>query len=182
MKIAIISGSARPERQSHQVALEVKDRLDKLSVDNWLWDVKETNLPLLDYTFDSHPSPGEILKKLKSHLDETEVFLIVSPEHNGSYPGSLKNSMDYFFKEYSQKVFGIVSVSSGMLGGISAAKNLQQYANTLQGIVYPPYLITPKVQNLFSNGILSDDSYGGRMDKFLKDFLVFANKLQGGRK
>jgi len=136
----------------------------------------------LDYTFDSHPSPGEILKKLKSHLDETEVFLIVSPEHNGSYPGSLKNSMDYFFKEYSQKVFGIVSVSSGMLGGISAAKNLQQYANTLQGIVYPPYLITPKVQNLFSNGILSDDSYAGRMDKFLKEFLVFANKLQGGRK
>ena len=182
MKIAIISGSARPERQSHQVALEVKDRLDKLSVDNWLWDVKEKNLPLLDYTFDSHPSPGKTLKNLKSRLDETNTFLIVSPEHNGSYPGSLKNSMDYFFQEYSGKVFGVVSVSSGMLGGISAAKNLQQYANTLQGIVYPPYLITPKVQNLFSNGILSDDSYGGRMDKFLKEFLVFANKLQGGRK
>jgi len=178
MKIAIISGSARPGRQSHQVALEVKNKLDQQSIDNWLWDVKETNLPLLDYTFDSHPSPGEILKKLKSHLDETEVFLIVSPEHNGSYPGSLKNSMDYFFQEYSGKVFGVVSVSSGMLGGISAAKNLQQYANTLQGIVYPPYLITPKVQTLFSNGILSDDSYSGRMDKFLKDFLAFAKKLQ----
>ena len=178
MKIAIISGSARPGRQSHQVALEVKNRLDKLAVDNWLWDVKETNLPLLDYTFDSHPLPGDTLKDLKSRLDETDVFLIVSPEHNGSYPGSLKNSMDYFFQEYSGKVFGIVSVSTGMLGGISAAKNLQQYANTLQGIVFPPYLITPKVQNLFSNGVLSDDSYAGRMDKFLKDFLSFSKKLQ----
>ena len=178
MKIAIISGSARPGRQSHQVALEVKNRFDKLSIDNWLWDVKETNLPLLDYTFDSHPSPGDTLMSLNSRLDGTDVFLIVSPEHNGSYPGSLKNSMDYFFQEYSGKVFGIVSVSSCMLGGISAAKNLQQYANTLQGIVYPPYLITPKVQNLFSNGVLSDDSYAGRMDKFLKDFLSFSKKLR----
>lgn len=178
MKIAIISGSARPGRQSHQVALEVKNRFDQLAVDNWLWDVRETNLPLLDYTFDAHSSPGDTLKGLKSRLDETDVFLIVSPEHNGSYPGSLKNSMDYFFKEYSGKAFGIISVSSGMLGGISAAKNLQQYANTLQGIVYPPYLITPKVQTLFSNGVLTDDSYGVRMDKFLRDFLSFSEKLQ----
>lgn len=51
MKVVIISGSARPERQSHQVALEVKNRFDNLSVDNWLWDLKETNLPLLDYAF-----------------------------------------------------------------------------------------------------------------------------------
>ncbi len=176
MKIAIISGSARPGRKSHQVALEVKSRLDKLSIDNWLWDVKESNLPLLDYTYDSHPTPGDTLKSLKSRLDETDVFLIVSPEHNGSYPGSLKNSMDYFFKEYSSKVFGIVSVSAGMLGGISAAKNLQQYALTLQGIVYPPYMITPKVQNLFSDGVLSDESYGTRLDKFLQDFISFAGK------
>lgn len=177
MKIAIISGSARPGRQSHQVALEVKERLDKLSIDNWLWDVKETNLPLLDYTFDSHPNPGDTLMNLKSRLDQSNVFLIVSPEHNGSYSGSLKNSMDYFFKEYSGKVFGVISVSTGMLGGISAAKNLQQYALTLQGVVFPPYLITPKVQNLFSKGVLSDDSYSGRMDKFLEDLLAFAKKL-----
>ena len=178
MKIAIISGSARPERQSHQVALEVKNKLDKLSADNWLWDIKETNLPLLDYTFDSHPSPGDTLKNLKTRLDETDVFLIVSPEHNSSYPGSLKNSMDYFFKEYAGKVFGIISVSTGMLGGISAAKNLQQYAITLQGIAYPQYLITPKVQNLFASGVLSDEDYGKRMDKFLQGFLSFLTKHQ----
>ena len=176
MKIVIISGSARPERQSHQVALEVKNRLDRMSVDNWLWDVKETNLSLLDYTFDSHPSPGDTLKDLKSRLDETDVFLIVSPEHNGSYPGSLKNSMDYFYQEYAGKVFGIVSVSAGMLGGISAAKNLQQYALTLQGIVFPQFLTTPRVQNLFTDGAVSDENYAKRMEKFLQDFLSFLKK------
>ena len=176
MRIAIISGSARPERQSHQVALEVKRRLDKLSVENWLWDLKESNLPLLDYTFASHPSPSDTLKDLKSKLDETDVFLIVSPEHNGSYPGSLKNSMDYFFKEYAGKTFGVISVSTGALGGIGAVRNLHQYALNIQGIVFPKFLITPQVQNVFTNGDLTDESYAKRMDRFLQDFLSFLGK------
>jgi NAD(P)H-dependent FMN reductase len=65
MNIAIVSGSARPERQSHQVALEVQQRIKNLGIANWIWDIKETNLPLLDYTFDTHPNPGDTLKELK---------------------------------------------------------------------------------------------------------------------
>lgn len=177
MNISIISGSARPERQSHQVALALKSKLDTSEQENWLWDLKESNLPLLDYTFESHPKPGEGLLNLKKQLDKTDAFIVVSPEHNASYPGSLKNSMDYFFKEYSGKPFGIISVSSGVLGGINAVKNLQQYILKLNGIVCPQFLITPKVQTLFSAGSLIDESYGVRMDQFLTNFLQFANKV-----
>ncbi len=177
MNIAIISGSARPLRQSHQVALCVKNKLDFLKKDNWLWDVKESNLPLLDYTFESHPQPGEALKNLKAGLDSTDAFIIVSPEHNASYPGSLKNSMDYFYGEYGNKPFGIISVSAGVLGGVNAVKNLQQYVIKLNGIVSPQFLITPKVQSLFSDGELKDESYGMRMDQFIDNFLRFAEKV-----
>ncbi|SKB83606.1 NADPH-dependent FMN reductase [Daejeonella lutea] len=177
MNIAIISGSARPKRQSHQVALSLKGKLDLLKKDNWLWDVKESNLPLLDYTFDSHPAPGEVLKALKPRLDATDAFVIVSPEHNASYPGSLKNSMDYFYKEYGNKPFGIISVSAGVLGGINAVRSLQQYIIKLNGIVCPQFLITPKVQALFKDGQLTDESYGTRMDQFVDNFIHFADKV-----
>ena len=83
-------------------------------------------LPMLDYTFDSHSEPGEVLRQLKSKLDGSDAFIIVSPEYNASYPGSLKNIMDYFFTEYAGKPFGIISVSSGIIGGVNALKNLQQ--------------------------------------------------------
>lgn len=175
MKIAIVSGSARPQRQSHQVALTVKEKLDLISVDNWLWDLKESNLPLLDYTFANHPDPGDTLKQLKTKLDSTNAFILVSPEHNGSYPGSLKNSMDYFFSEYENKSFGILSVSAGALGGINAVKNLQQYVITLKGIVCPQFLITPKVQTLFDAGKLIDEGYEKRMNSFLANFVEFKN-------
>lgn len=177
MNIAIISGSARPLRQSHQVTLSVKSKLEALKQDNWLWDVKESNLPPLDYTFESHPEPGQALQGLKSKLDSTDAFIIVSPEHNASYPGSLKNSMDYFYSEYTNKPFGIISVSAGVLGGINAVKNLQQYIIKLNGIVCPQFLITPKVQTLFSDGQLKDEAYSTRMDQFIDNFLKFANKV-----
>ncbi len=177
MNIAIISGSARPLRQSHQVALALQDKLNTLKRDNWLWDVKESNLPLLDYTFESHPQPGEALRNLKPKLDSSKAFIIVSPEHNANYPGSLKNSMDYFYEEYGNKPFGIISVSSGVLGGINAVKNLQQYIIKLNGIVCPQFLITPRVQTLFGDGQLTDDSYGTRMDQFIENFLQFAKKV-----
>ncbi|WP_158798332.1 NADPH-dependent FMN reductase [Pedobacter sp. L105] len=178
MNIAIISGSARPERQSHQVALEVQQRITILGIENWLWDIKETNLPLLDYTFDVHPNPGDTLKQLKVKLDQTDAFVIVSPEHNGSYPGALKNTMDYFYKEYVHKVFAMVTVSNGVLGGINALKNLQHYALKINGIVSPEFVITPQVQNLFKDGVLTDEKYGHRIDVLLKHFLELAEAVK----
>jgi NAD(P)H-dependent FMN reductase len=161
------------------VAVAVKSKLDEVKRANWLWDVKDSNLPLLDYIFESHPQPGETLKDLKSRLDSTDAFIIVSPEHNASYPGSLKNSMDYFFNEYGNKPFGIIAVSAGVLGGINAVKNLQQYILKLNGIVCPQFLITPKVQTLFREGQLTDESYRLRLDQFISNFLNFADKVSG---
>lgn len=178
MNIAVISGSARPKRQSHQVALTVKARLDNMGYSNWMWDVRETSLPLLDWTFESHPQPGEVLKELKTKLDSTDAFIIVSPEHNASYPGSLKNSMDYFFGEYAAKPFGLVGVSAGALGGVLAIKNLQNYVLKLNGIVCPQFLITPKVQSLYNGGELTDEGYSQRIDKFIADFLELAVKFK----
>jgi NAD(P)H-dependent FMN reductase len=174
MNIAIISGSARPKRQSHQVALEVQHRLNSRGIDHWLWDIRESNLPLLDYTYDTHPGPSDTLKGLKAKLDSTTAFLVVSPEHNGSFSGALKNSMDYFYAEYSHKLFGIVTVSAGALGGINALKALQHYALKLNGFVYPEFLLTPQVQKLFTDSKISDEGYGIRLDKFLNGFLKVA--------
>lgn len=180
MNVAIISGSARPQRQSHQVAVYVKDQLDQLGISNWIWDIKESNLPLLPCIFDEHPDPSQQLKDLQARLDASDAFILVSPEHNGSYPGSLKNSMDYFYKEYINKVFGIVGVSNGVLGGINAVKNLQHYGLKLNGVVCPQFLITPSVQKIFADGELIDPAYGERMGKFLKSFLKLAGVVSAG--
>lgn len=183
LKITVVSGSARPQRQSHQVAEAVLKRLqEQPGVQPWLLDVKELQFPLLEYVFSEHPNPPEQMQEVSSQLRTSNGIVLVSPEHNGSYSGALKNTLDYFYKEYEKKVFGIVTVSSGALGGISAALSLQRYGLRLQGYVSPQMLLTPKVQTLFTNGTLTDEAYGQRMDKFLQQFLWLTRAIAHAEK
>src|SRR5688572_27145850 len=123
MKIIVVSGSARPERQSHQVAEEVLRRLEARGHTCTMLDVKELNFPLLYQTFDKMTDPPEKMKEVSSTISNCDGLVLVSPEHNNSYSGALKNTMDYFFTEYFHKPFGAVAVSNGKLGGINAAKD-----------------------------------------------------------
>ena len=66
-------------------------------------------------------------------------MLFVTPEYNRSIPGVLKNAIDVASRPYGKSSFlgkpvGIVSNSPGALGGVAAAKHLQ---NILPGIAGP---------------------------------------------
>ncbi len=172
MNIVVISGSTRPERKSHQVALEVVKRLCKnenLKIS--LLDIKEINLPNLDYIFSKHPSPTEEMKTFSETIFKSDGIIIVSPEHNGSYSGALKNTLDYFLGEYTKKVIGVVSVSAGKSGGVRAAMDLQKLILALGGYPIPKFMTTPEVQNIFKDGALVDEAYAKRLDGFLNEFL-----------
>jgi NAD(P)H-dependent FMN reductase len=124
MNVIVFSGSARPQRQSHQVAEVVKERLEKSGHAVTMLDVRELNFPLLQDTFDKLTDAPEKMKAASRAISASDGLVVVSPEHNGSFSGALKNTMDYFFKEYKGKPFGVVGVSSGMLGGVKATRNL----------------------------------------------------------
>ena len=66
-------------------------------------------------------------------------MLFVTPEYNRSIPGVLKNAIDVGSRPYGKSSFlgkpiGIVGNSPGPLGGVNAAKHLQ---NILPGIAGP---------------------------------------------
>ena len=70
---------------------------------------------------------------------ESNGVLFVTPEYNRSISGVLKNAIDVGSRPYGKSSFlgkptGIVSNSPGPLGGVSAAKHLQ---NILPGICGP---------------------------------------------
>ena len=78
-------------------------------------------------------------------------MIIVTPEYNRSIPGVLKNAIDVGSRPYGKSSFngkpmGIVSNSPGALGGVSAAKHLQ---NILPGIS-GPILQQPEI---YLNGV-----------------------------
>lgn len=182
MKIVVFSGSARTERRSHQVAEEVVRRLEEKGHTCTLLDVKALNFPLLDQKFEEMENPSEAMKAASESLQTADGILIVSPEYNNSYSGALKNTMDHFYPEYYHTAFGVVAVSNGKMGGINAAKDLLKYAQTLQGIVLPNFMLTPLVQTLFTDGKLTDEKYGMQLEKFLTGFLWLTRTVSNAEK
>lgn len=172
MNIVVISGSPRPQRTSHQVALEIVNRLsNKKNVNAILLDVREANFPNLDYIYKKNPSASKIMKNFSEAIAASDGIIIVSPEYNGSFSGALKNAIDYFYGEFSKKVIGVVSVSTGKMGGIRAVMDLQKLILALGAYPLPKYLTTPEVHNLFSKGVLADDTYAKQMDDFINELL-----------
>lgn len=108
---------------------------------------------------------------------DADAFILISPEYNGSYAASLKNLFDHFPKQ-SHKPFGIVTASTGAMGGIRASQQMQLLINALFGIACPYMLITPQADKKFDKqGNLLDESFQKNIDLFVKEFLWLTETL-----
>jgi NAD(P)H-dependent FMN reductase len=124
LKIAIIIGSTRPNRNGEAVAKWVGQVAKKRSDAEFeLVDIKDFNLPLLD-----EPMPPIMGQYSKPHtktwaakIGSFDAYVFVTPEYNHGTSGALKNAVDFLFAEWTNKAAGFVSY-----GGASGARAVEQ--------------------------------------------------------
>lgn len=108
-----------------------------------------------------------------------DAFILVTPEYNGSYAPALKNMLDHFPK-HTHKAFGIVTASTGAMGGMRASQQMLLLIPAFFGIVSPQMLIVPFVDKKFDeNGILLDETFEGSIANFSNEFVWLSEKLKG---
>ncbi len=185
MNIAIISSSIRKERRSHAVAEELYRRLqNKTDVDPQLIDLQAYAFPLFEQLYTAEKASA-LTTELQQRLHKSAAMIFISPEYNGSYTAALKNMTDGFSKaEFSGKPIGVVSVSTGILGGMRGAQLMQQLVLGLSGYPIPQMLLVPEVNKKFNEqGTMVDAAFDKKISVFLDHFLWFteaivAKKLQ----
>ena len=126
LKVAIIIGSTRPNRNSEAVSKWIYEIAKRRSdVDFELIDILDYSLPLLDEPIP--PSMGqyskEHTKRWSEKINSFDAFVFVTPEYNHSFSGALKNAIDFLYKEWNNKVAGFVSFGSA--GGVRAVEQLR---------------------------------------------------------
>jgi NAD(P)H-dependent FMN reductase len=126
IKIAVIVGTTRPDRKALDVAQWVMGIAGKRSDASYeLVDIQDANLPLLD-----EPVPASMNQYSKPHtkawaakIDPFDGFVFVTPEYNHGISGSLKNAIDFLYKEWNNKAAGFVGYGSA--GGVRAVESLR---------------------------------------------------------
>ena len=153
MKVAIISGSNRIGRASLGVAryVESQFKAQPAVTQTVLLDVAEYNFPVMDERLGYLETPHPRLQEFSDHITSSQALVIVTPEYNGGMAGSLKNTLDYFRKEFARLPMGAVTVSSGNFGGVNALHSLWFWMLYNGGIVSPTKLWVSNVGEAFND-------------------------------
>jgi NAD(P)H-dependent FMN reductase len=138
--ILIIEGSTRIGRYSMQVALWLEYLLSKN--EKVLCDVIDP----LNLKF----SEGVKDPIFSQATKQADAFIIVSPEYNHSFPGTLKMLLDTELANYKYKPVLIVGVSSGQWGGVRVIEHLLPVTRRLGMIATISDLQIPYVEKEFS--------------------------------
>ena len=178
MNIEIISGSPRKDSVTNRLTLFLKQHLAEHTHHNiGVIDVRDWNLPLLQHVFTSVEKTPDPFKPLAERMFAADAFILVTPEYNASYSPALQNLLDHFPKQ-SHKAFGVVTASTGALGGMRSSQQLLLLIAALFGVASPNMLITPFVDKKFDeSGQLTDPAFGKQVDVFMKEFLWLAESL-----
>src|SRR5687768_4420967 len=109
-------------------------------------------------------------------------LVIVSPEYNHGYPGSLKAVLDLLLKEYIHKAVGLVGVSAGPWGGTRVIEAMVPMVRELGLAVTFTDLHFPSVQKSFdAQGKLLDQASEKRAADFLDELVWMARALKWAR-
>jgi NAD(P)H-dependent FMN reductase len=96
-------------------------------------DLGEINLPMMNEP--NHPRlkkyEQEHTKRWSAKIEEADAFIFVTTEYNHSFPGSLKNALDYLVQEWAYKAVGFVSYA-GVSAGTRATNALIEVVTTLK--------------------------------------------------
>lgn len=179
MKITIILGSVRNERQSHRLAHFISDQLTDKGFDAAIIDMAKTPLPI----FGQEGSDTSNVEPVGNILQKSDAMILVTPEYHGSFSGALKNLLDYYWIEFQKKPIGVAAASAGRMGGINASTQLQHVILSLGAYALPLKLLVPEIQKAFNDSFTpSNESITKSAGKFLNEFLWFAEAIANKKK
>jgi NAD(P)H-dependent FMN reductase len=179
LNVPILLGTNRKLRKSEFAARWLFGEMEKRpDIQTRLFDVAEFGLPPDNY--------GQEIKHLFPEWTDAIVsadgLVIVTPEYNHGYPGTLKAVLDLLLREYVHKAVGLVGVSAGPWGGTRVIESLLPVARELGLAVTFSDLNFPKVQRTFDEeGKLLDPAYEQRAKDFLDELVWMSAALKWGR-
>lgn len=182
LKIAIIAGSNRPQGLNPQVVDWVSTQLaQRGDVESEIVNYDSFNLPILD-----EPIPAGANMYQKDHtkawgakLAEFDGYIIVTPEYNHSFPGGLKNALDFVATEFNHKVAAVVNYGADK--GVRATEHLRLVlANYKTAVVRDQTsfsLFTDFADGVFAPQEVSTQSFGPMVD----DLVLWGEAMVGVR-
>ena len=183
LHIAIVIASTRPGRRGDQIAswvLTVAQARGGATFE--LIDLTEHNLGNLDEPGNPNHQKyeHEHTRKWSRLVSSFDGYVFVVPEYNHSFPGALKNALDFVYREWNDKAAGIVSYG-GWVGGARAAEALRLVAAELQMATVRAQPAVPLLATFSSGRFVPTDGLAAQVRDMLDQLIGWSGALRNVR-
>ena len=170
LRITLLYGSYREGRQGIRAVKHLQNSLE----------AQGHNVSFVDamaYEVGTAPKAMEDLHNLLQH--QTDAFVVVSGEYNGTMQPGLMNLMDHFYTEFFHKPVGLVTYSMGALGGARVSMHLLTTLCIFGMSPIPTIVGIGSIHNkLDEAGNALDDSLSKKSNKFTKELKWYGNAFR----
>ncbi len=118
LRMLVITASTRPQRFGHQVAAWLLKHVEAHPV------FTTHHIDLTELDIPAHIGTSTHLRDAAAEIEAADGIVIVTPEYNHSYPGTLKNFIDQFHTEWAGRPIGFVGYG-GVSGGLRSIEHLR---------------------------------------------------------
>lgn len=170
--VTIISATNRPNSSTYRLAQYYQKTLGEKGLDAGILSL--TQLPATIIESDLYGKRSEQFKPIQEIVTQTDKFLFIIPEYNGSFPGVLKVFIDAcsFPESFYEKKAALTGLSSGKYGNIRGIDHFTGVCHYMHLNVMPLKIHIGGINKEFddNNNLFQKDTLqftNEQMDKFI---------------
>jgi chromate reductase len=136
MRALVFAGSIRTDSLHRKLARAAAEELRRRGIEVTLADLRDYPMPLYDGDLEADKGLPESAREFRNLLASHDLFVIASPEYNGSFPALLKNTIDWTSRPaapgerpvalYRGKTAALLAGSPGPGGGRRGLRHLRE--------------------------------------------------------
>lgn len=187
-RILLFAGSIRTGAFSGRVADAAQKELAVQGAEVSRISLADYPLPILDQDLEREKGIPENALKLARQFAAHDAVLICTPEHNGSIPALLKNTIDWMsrvhrdngrpLEPFRGRVGAICSSSDGHFAGIRSAGHLRAVLSHIGMELISPQVSVPRAGEAFDEeGAFIDERLAKGMTRLCRTLIEHARML-----
>lgn len=177
-KILAFSGSTRQDSLNKKLLNEAVETARKSNAKVLVVDLKDFPMPYYDGDTEQNEGMPQKAKELRQLMIQNQIIFIASPEYNSSLSAVLKNVIDWASRSeqkgssreaFKDKIFVIMSASTGSTGGARGLVHLRAIIENVGGKVFTQQFTLPNANDAFDEqGHLKDPKLKADLNQFIQ--------------
>lgn len=180
MKLLAFAASHRPDSANRTLAMLAASHARALGAEVDVADYGDFDMPVFNDTLSENPPAAAA--SFAKRVESADGVIIAAPEYNWSFPGSLKNIIDWTSIIRPRPLVGktalLLCATPGARGGIMGLQQLKSPLEAMQVHVFHKAFPLPHAHGAFAgDGVLADEAQQQKFAIMVSEFIAYTRKF-----